>query len=597
MATRKAELEIAIKGEQQFKAALADLNKGSQVLASELKKVSEQYRGNEKSIEALTAKNDVLQRQLLQQRDKVQTLRDALKNAATQFGEADKRTQEWRIKLNNAETAQIKLERAIEENNAEIRSQGQEMDAAGEKTGKLGEQVDEVAGKFGVNLPDGVKKALNSIDGFSVGSVAKIGAVAAAVAAVIKVARELNDLTTEAAGRADDLLTKSTTTGLSTTQLQQMRYAAPFIDVDESTLTGAMGRIPRVLAQAAEQMEAYNEAAAKAAREGKELTATLGSQAEALQRLGISATDANGQLRDSRDVSWEILEALGQVQNQTEADALANDIFGKSYADLKPLIQNADEAQRLYNEAIESGYVLSEEQLKILGEVDDAKQADILTTEAMTNAVAVQWAPAAKAAYEEHARLVKMAGQALVDSKLVDNLAGAVNATIALLDAGTNLINALPAWANPIQNLSTQLNMLGMVLAVIADYVDLISGLQPWNWGEGKVKQAIGLGYRSGNANNRQRWAMAQAGTLDQYDSFYGRNAAGDQNWRGGLTWVGESGPELVALPGGSRIYSNQESRSMGGDVWNITIDARSVQEFNDIVRLAKAARVERRMK
>jgi len=50
---------------------------------------------------------------------------------------------------------------------------------------------------------------------------------------------------------------------------------------------------------------------------------------------------------------------------------------------------------------------------------------------------------------------------------------------------------------------------------------------------------------------------------VDGFDGSYGYNAAGDTNWRGGLTWVGESGPELVSLPRGSAIYSNQESRQI----------------------------------
>lgn len=42
-----------------------------------------------------------------------------------------------------------------------------------------------------------------------------------------------------------------------------------------------------------------------------------------------------------------------------------------------------------------------------------------------------------------------------------------------------------------------------------------------------------------------------------------GKNAEGDNNWRGGLTWVGEKGPELVDLPRGSRILPNKESVSL----------------------------------
>ena len=76
-----------------------------------------------------------------------------------------------------------------------------------------------------------------------------------------------------------------------------------------------------------------------------------------------------------------------------------------------------------------------------------------------------------------------------------------------------------------------------------------------------------------------------------------GWNAGGTENWRGGLTWVGETGPELVALPQGSSVYSNQESQNMTGDTFYITIDAKSVKEFNDIVEMAKTARIRSRMR
>jgi hypothetical protein len=51
-----------------------------------------------------------------------------------------------------------------------------------------------------------------------------------------------------------------------------------------------------------------------------------------------------------------------------------------------------------------------------------------------------------------------------------------------------------------------------------------------------------------------------------------GSNATGTPNWRGGLTWVGEQGPELADLPGGTRIWNASDSARMaaggggGGD-------------------------------
>ena len=127
MATRTIKARVEIDGEKQYKQALSELNSGNKVLASEMKKLQAEYKGNAESVEFLNKKGDLLQRQLQQQKDKVQTLKDALANAAQKYGEADKRTQDWVVKLNNAEAAQFELEHAIEENNQALEGQDKEM--------------------------------------------------------------------------------------------------------------------------------------------------------------------------------------------------------------------------------------------------------------------------------------------------------------------------------------------------------------------------------------------------------------------------------------------------------------------------------------
>jgi len=53
--------------------------------------------------------------------------------------------------------------------------------------------------------------------------------------------------------------------------------------------------------------------------------------------------------------------------------------------------------------------------------------------------------------------------------------------------------------------------------------------------------------------------------------SSTGARCVGTSNWRGGLTWVGETGPEIVSLPARSRIYNNAESMALaGGDTINV---------------------------
>ena len=98
-------LKIGIEGEKEFKKALSEINQSFKVLGSEMKLVSSQFDSNDKSIQALSARNTVLNKEIDAQRQKIETLRAALQNASESFGENDRRTQNWQIQLNNAEAA------------------------------------------------------------------------------------------------------------------------------------------------------------------------------------------------------------------------------------------------------------------------------------------------------------------------------------------------------------------------------------------------------------------------------------------------------------------------------------------------------------
>ena len=132
-------LKIGLEGEKEFKKALNEINQSFKVLGSEMKLVTSQFDKNDTSVEALTAKNVVLNKQIEAQKSKVETLRKALSNAATSFGETDRRTQQWQIQLNNAEAALNAMERELDENANAINSSSDAMhnaaDAAEELSG------------------------------------------------------------------------------------------------------------------------------------------------------------------------------------------------------------------------------------------------------------------------------------------------------------------------------------------------------------------------------------------------------------------------------------------------------------------------------
>ena len=591
MAVRKVSARVEIDGEREYKAALSDLNNGNRVLASEMRKLQAEYKGNAESTEYLTKRGEVLERQLLLQKDKVETLRQALNNAAQQYGEADRRTQAWAVKLNNAEAAQYNLEHAIEENNEALKTNDDQLKAENESLVSVGDTVDQVAEKFGVRLPNGLKKALDNMQGFSAGTVLAMTTAAAGVAALAKTVSELHDITKQAAADVDEILTESMTTGLSTRTIQQLKYAENLIDVSYSTITGTLTRLTRNMDQA---------------RDGNE------AMAASFASLGVAIQDGTtGQLRDVESVFYEIIDALGQIENPTERDAAAMELLGKSAQELNPLILQGSSALKDYAaEAEAAGYVLDESQLKKLGEVDDAYQQLELQIDATKKELAVQFAPASKAAMETFANVTKAAGDTLARSGLVEGLADILASLTGLLEPLAELLGITPGLTNELRPLYEILHAIAGVFALIADVGNAAIGILTLN--PTKFNTALGLNAQYGMYSNMQRWDTGSAGYRGrssyagwEYDpetglysgNYVPGNAAGDQNWRGGLTYLSENGPEAAILPRGTQILNAQDTRGLGGDTYYITIDAKNVREFNDIVEIARTARVRGRMK
>lgn len=343
-------LKIGIEGEKEFKNALRDINQSFKVFGSEMNLVASQFDKQDRSVEAVTARNRVLNKEIDTQKEKISTLEQALANAASSFGETDKRTQNWRIQLNNAQAELIKMERELEGNNKALDNAGKEFDEAekqaeefGDEVKKSADQADDASGRF--EKLGGVLKGIG---------VAMGAALAAIGTAAVGAGKALVDMSVNSAAYADEILTASTVTGMSTDSLQAYKYAAELVDVSLETLTGSMARNVRSMSSA---------------REG------TGKMADAYKALGVSVTDSNGNLRDSETVYWEAIDALGKVSNETERDALAMQLFGKSAQELNPLIaQGSAGIAELTEEAKRMGAVMSEDSLNALGTFDDSIQ-------------------------------------------------------------------------------------------------------------------------------------------------------------------------------------------------------------------------------
>ena len=117
MADSSFGLKIGLEGEREFKRAITDINREMRVLGSEMKLVASSSDKNAQSAESLTARNQVLGKEIEAQKTKIETLRAALENSASSFGENDSRTKNWQIQLNSAGAELNKLEGELKANN------------------------------------------------------------------------------------------------------------------------------------------------------------------------------------------------------------------------------------------------------------------------------------------------------------------------------------------------------------------------------------------------------------------------------------------------------------------------------------------------
>src|SRR5699024_7250646 len=189
-------LKIGLEGEKEFKKALADINQSFKVLGSEMKVVQSQFDKNDDSVEALTARNQVLGKEIDAQKRKIETLRQALENASTSFGDNDRRTQQWQIQLNNAQAALNNMERELDQNQRAIDSMGDEMRDAAQQTDKFGDEIDDAADKTD-KASGKLEKVGSVLKGLAVTAGAAVAAAGAALAGLTKSFLDLAESTRE----------------------------------------------------------------------------------------------------------------------------------------------------------------------------------------------------------------------------------------------------------------------------------------------------------------------------------------------------------------------------------------------------------------
>ena len=594
---RENEKRIDGEKEKKYRENIEHLSASMDVLDAEMRKVSAKYADNAESAELSAAKTDILTQKISLQYDKIDNLKAALEEAAENYGSNAVETLRWEKELNNAEAELYKLNGQLKSNTEQVEDTTDATEEAEQSMGNLGDVVNGLTSKLGIQLPDSMKSSMNAMGSLDASSLALAGGFAAVTAAIVKVEKAMISMTKESAAFADNIITLSMQTGQSTEQLQEFSYATELIDVSVDTLQGSLRKLTNNM---------------------QDTMNGTGNAKASFEALGVSVTNADGSMRSANDVFYETIDALGQVKNETERDAMSMDIFGRSAQDLNPLIIQGSKTLKAYaDEAHNVGYVLDDEALSALGAVDDAYQRLQKTQEGVKNQLAVEFAPYLEEFYGDATQGVKDLGKAIKDSGIVDAFG-------MLLETVGDILNPMSDLSgNRVPALTNALRPLAEVMALIADTADFFAGLFTLDFK--KMGNALGFGYASGNGNKYQTlqdsyaaksWGSSASDLSKAYEEavargdsstigitedewrrrYLGGNAAGTDNWAGGWTRVNENGLERIYLPSGSRIQTASETRYTSGDTYNTTVYVDHVEDLDTILRIAKNARITTRM-
>ena len=339
-------LKIGLEGEKEFKKSLAEINNSFKILGSEMKLVDSQFDKNDKSTEALTARSEVLNKEIDSQKQKIETLRSALANAAESFGENDRRTQSWQIQLNNAQAALNGMERELNSNNTALEKADKGFDEAGDEAKDFSNSVKKAA-----DTSEDADGKLSKLGDTAKKIGAALGAAAAAVGtACVAAGKKLWDMANDVGSAGDQIDKTSQKIGISAESYQKWGYVFERCGADVNNLQTGMKKLSTVITDAAGGSD---------------------SAAEKLFAVGLSIEELNGKSQDEQ-LSM-VITALQGMEAGAERTAAANDLLGKSAVDMAAVLNTSvEETERLKQEAEDYGMVMSNEAVAASAAFEDS---------------------------------------------------------------------------------------------------------------------------------------------------------------------------------------------------------------------------------
>lgn len=363
MSSKGIGVGISLDGEREYRQSISNINQDMRVLKSEMKMVTAEFGDNKDSVQALTAKNKVLNDEIETQKRKVDTLNDALEDAKKNYGDDSDEAAKWQISLNNAKADLSKLNNELNENENKLKQAENATDNFNDElkdTTNASKDASGGIGNFGTILAgslsaQGIMTAITGI----INGVKEIGEAA------IEAAEKFKELADETSEYGDEIDKNSQKLGLSREAYQRWSYIIGQSGGDITSMEAGFKTFTNTIDDAKNGVE---------------------SAVEKFEKLGISIDDINSKNYD--ELFEKTITGFQLMDDQVSKAADANDLFGRSAVDLMPTLNTTVYATKeLYDRVDDLGILMSDEAVDSAVTYGDRMDDLSLSMEGLRNSI------------------------------------------------------------------------------------------------------------------------------------------------------------------------------------------------------------------
>ena len=144
---------IDLTGEKEYRAACTNINSSLREIGSEMKLTTAEFADNTDSVEALTAKQKLLQKQFDEQAKKAEAAEKALKKMRDNGIEpTNPAYQKMQTNLNNTKADMTKIQKEIDDTSKKLKSSKVDWESVGETVGKAGKAIGAACAAMGAAI-------------------------------------------------------------------------------------------------------------------------------------------------------------------------------------------------------------------------------------------------------------------------------------------------------------------------------------------------------------------------------------------------------------------------------------------------------------